>query len=233
MVFTATAKIETRKYLIEKLEMKNSQVFERNPDRPNIKYIKVKRQTVLEQHNNFQNVLDTLALELIEQQGQFPVTILYTNLELISFGYTYLEYKMKECNGETDSKIGLFAQYHRFYTTSMKDAIIKELGSGSPKCRLIFATIALGMGLDAPNVRRVIHFGAPTTLSNYLQETGRAGRDGKPSEAILYWNQTDVRSNRPGFDKSLRAYCETEGQCLRYMLLEHQGFTLDVNRQVL
>ncbi len=48
------------------------------------------------------------------------------------------------------------------------------------------ATVAFGMGLDCPNVRRIIHWGPSTDVEQYVQETGRAGRDGLPVVAILY-----------------------------------------------
>lgn len=56
----------------------------------------------------------------------------------------------------------------------MKNHIISELRKGSPKVRLVLATVALGMGLDSPSIERVIHSRPPTTLEKYVQEIGRA-----------------------------------------------------------
>lgn len=54
------------------------------------------------------------------------------------------------------------------------------------------ATIAFAMGLDAPNVYQVIHWGPPDDIEMYVQETGRAGRDGLCSRALLYFDKQDI-----------------------------------------
>lgn len=79
----------------------------------------------------------------------------------------------------------LFGQFHVPQTGKMKETILKQLCSPDSKCRVVFATMALGMGVNIACVGEVIHIGPPRSVHEYYQEAGRAGRDNKQSNAIL------------------------------------------------
>ena len=84
-----------------------------------------------------------------------------------------------------------------------------------------FCYNGLGMGVNIPSVREVIHIhvGPPRSVREYFQDAGRAGRDNKQSRAILYYNNHDIAANKPGMTEHMRLYCKSTGKCLRKQLL--------------
>ena len=101
---------------------------------------------------------------------------------------------------------------------STKAKIIEEFTKPDGSIRVVFATVAFAMGLDSPNIRQIIHWGPPTDAELYVQETGRAGRDGQYSEAVLYFDNHDI-SKSSHVQDSMKVYCENVRECRRSMLM--------------
>ncbi|KAI8323222.1 ATP-dependent DNA helicase [Martensiomyces pterosporus] len=112
--------------------------------------------------------------------------------------------------------------------------------------QVIVATVAFGMGIDKPDVRFVIHHSLPTSLEGYYQETGRAGRDGKPAVCVLFYSYRDKSSldymiDRGDGDWELKErqrqqvrqvvqFCENVTDCRRQLVLSYFGEQFDVSR---
>jgi len=74
-------------------------------------------------------------------------------------------------------------------TSGMQEEVLVEFCKRDAILRLVIASSAFGLGVDIPNIARVINSGLPNTLEDLLQETGRAGRDGSQAEVILYFRK--------------------------------------------
>jgi ATP-dependent DNA helicase RecQ len=168
IALTATADKITRRDIIEQLQLNSPEIFLSSFDRPNI-HLEVRPAL-----DRFQQILSFIE----SKKGQSG--IIYC-----------LSRKMTESlSAKLNSKGISSASYHAGLSaeerSSIQDAFTFD------KIPVICATLAFGMGIDKSSIRWVIHYSMPKNMESYYQEIGRAGRDGAPATALLFFGYADV-----------------------------------------
>ena len=122
--------------------------------------------------------------------------------------------------------------FHSNTANHNKEVILKSMVEVDGTVRVVFATMALGMGVNFVGLNTTIHYGAPRSIDDYFQESGRAGRSGGKSTSTIYWNPTDapVRKDLSKPQDAevaiVRRYIENVSVCRRFILLSY--FDIDL-----
>ncbi|MBN8683821.1 MAG: DNA helicase RecQ [Chitinophagales bacterium] len=172
IALTATADKLTRKDIVEQLRLDNPEIFIASFDRPNISL------TVRPAQRRFEQIIEFIK----ERPGQSG--IIYC-----------LSRKSCETLSQKLNEKGFKAGYYHAELSSAERSKVQE-NFINDRVPIICATIAFGMGIDKSNVRFVIHYNLPRNLEGYYQEVGRAGRDGLPSDALLFFSYADLSAYR-------------------------------------
>ena len=235
LALSATASKKDRQVIKGTLHMINPLEVVGSLNRPNIFYEKVFRNGP--DVESYEEILLPIARNLLVQKIQYPLTIVYLSLRWCGFAYRLFERILGPeqyfpAGADPIPENRLFSQFHSPQTAAMKEQILQELGRSCSKLRVVFATIAMGMGVDIPAIRNIIHIGPPRTVREYMQETGRAGRDGSSSRVSLFYNSRDIGKNKKLISEDIRAYCHLEQSCMRKYLLGCLDAGLRTDEQV-
>lgn len=169
IALTATADKLVRKDIIERLNLKDYELFVSSFNRPNIYYeVKPKRKS-------YDQLLDFLT-ERRDESG-----IVYC------LSRNSAENLAADLRGEGFSALPYHAGLDKETRDKNQELFLKD------EVKIVVATIAFGMGIDKSNVRFVVHIDLPKNVESYYQETGRAGRDGLESSALLFFSWADVK----------------------------------------
>ena len=213
IALTATATTQVREDIVEQLDLHDANRFISGFNRPNLTY------SVRPKRNAFDQLLDLLH----RREKQSAIIYCFSRKDTENIAAQLVD------NGI--NAMAYHAGLERDIRRSTQDRFIRD------EVTVIVATIAFGMGIDKPDVRLVVHYSLPKTLDGYYQETGRAGRDGLPSDCVLFFSLGD-KMNQHYFIKQIEdpteraqvseklnqmvEFCETR-KCRRRFLLRYFG----------
>lgn len=190
MACTATATKSDKAEVLDSLEMTGCTEVCASPDRPNI-YYEVKSRSDID--TDFLPVLTTLKKDTIAA----PRVIVYCrSLDICADLYAHFHYELGELSyyppgAPKLSDNRLFGMFHANTPQYNKDVILQSLQLPNGVVRVVFAMVALGMGINLKDVNIIIHYGAPSSVEDYFQESGRGGRSGGDAVSTIYWKPVD------------------------------------------
>ena len=207
MALTATATERVRHDILEQLKLRDPQCYVASFDRPNLTYRVVPKSSPYDQ-----------LLDFLENRPN-------------DSGIVYCaSRKMADSVAAKLNADGIAAKPYHAGLEAKERAQNQEMFLRDD-VRVVSATIAFGMGINKPNVRFVVHYDLPKNIESYYQETGRAGRDGLPSECVLLFSASDVVKQTRFIEEKSESEARIAREQLRQMV--HYAETRECRRTTL
>ena len=211
---TATSTTETFYIVSRRLCMDDPTLIASPPFRDNISY---------EVHSKIdvESLGEKIADEIREKRKSYPKTVIYVR-SYADCSSLYMVIKCSLGSYITDPPgcpnvkgHRLVDMFTRVLSVSKKEDVLNSFTSVDSTLRLVIATTAFGMGIDCPDIRTIVHWGMPSSVEEYVQETGRSGRDGQPSQALLFAGKGGRYAS-----KKMKDYVLNSSMCRRRLLFK-------------
>lgn len=189
LAFTATAGREGQRRILESLSIPDARVVVTGVDRPNIALVRIS----------------------LEQKDRRRFELIRDLIAAVGAGRSMIFVPSRRVGFAVQKQLASLGVNLEFYhakhgTPNDRDLLLGRFtGRTEPPLNAVICTNAFGMGLDVPDVRLVIHWQPPSSVEDYLQEFGRAGRDGKPSVAVMFTAEDDRSLPRFMAEKTVEA----------------------------
>lgn len=223
VALTATAVRDTKKCIIDTLNMFNPLHIYQNPNKGNVTY----SVSYIQQSSKIDDTFQWIINNIVQMKNSAERVIIYCQtIKQCSVLYSTLrahigDHFYASQGGISGDRHPVLEMLHSCTPMANKDYIINSLQDPNGLIKILIATIAFGMGVDCKGVHISIHFGPPKNIEAYLQESGRVGRDGKPSKSFILYQGTLLGH----VEKNIKEYLSAK-ECRRKILMEHFGFGL-------
>ena len=217
MAVTATATRQTKETITSVLRFGKFVEVSESPNKANICY----SVQTMDKRNPLIQYFQWIMNELKEKRGGTERTIIYCQtIKQCSTLYSLFAQEMGDsifANDNKDPRNRVVEMLHALSSKSIKEVVLEEMGQETGCIRVLICTIAFGMGVNCKGVQRIIHLGPSKSVEAYIQESGRAGRDGSPSKALLLYQPLMLLH----VEKDMKDYVKGKYTCRRAFLMGH------------